>query len=557
MINKQIQNYKITSLLGEGGMGTVYLAEHITIGRKVAVKIIHPHLLKNESIRERFKNEAAVMSKLQHPNIVLLYDYFSDENGLYLIMEYVDGIDLGSYLEKINAPLDEDLAKAFMNQMLSAFSHAHENNVIHRDIKPSNILITSNGTIKVLDFGIAKLLTTLESNQLTQTGTQLGTVYYMSPEQVQGKKVSHLSDIYALGVTFFQMLTAQNPYQKCVTEYEIYHKIVHEPLPNPKGFNPLISDSSVKILLKATKKDPQERFLSCVDWQNEMNAPQQQETIEPQEQTSPKTEATFVSSSDESSSSFPKFTNKTWVGIGLVALLAVVFYFWRSSENYKHVYVLPVTGMKFRSAPSIDSNKINHIKFGRSIAIIGDTIRNSYKNSNYSWVECKYKGEKGWVAFEINGQKTIGTLEDKNDFLSLFNGWPTGKNEYDHLNIEVHHAIIQYLKEKGLFIKFKYFSSKRTDDFRTVQIFDQNNFYSVLVLLRTNNKRDYKVIIQMDLKKDSRGNIHAKNIQGFFVENEVSYFRTKKIGGRVFFDAYDENKRFLKALISTIVEEIK
>jgi serine/threonine protein kinase len=263
MLNKQLLNYKIISVLGEGGMGTVYLAEHTSFDRKVAIKAIHPHLAKNEEIRQRFKNEAATMARLQHPNIVTLYDYLVDAEGLFLIMELVEGVELETYLSNIGRPLDEDVTGAFMIQLLDAFSHAHEKGVVHRDIKPANILITHDGTIKVLDFGIAKIVDGDGNHNMTKTGTQIGTVYYMSPEQVQGKKVDTRSDIYSLGVTYYQMLTAQNPYKSCTTEFEVYSKIVQDQLPDPKIVNPQLSSVSVSILNKATSKDPELRFQNC------------------------------------------------------------------------------------------------------------------------------------------------------------------------------------------------------------------------------------------------------------------------------------------------------
>lgn len=285
MIHKQLLSYKITSVLGEGGMGTVYLAEHTNFDRKVAIKAIHPHLAKNEEIRQRFKNEAATMARLQHPNIVSLYDYFVDEEGLYLIMELVEGVELESYLRTIGSPLDEHVSAAFMKQLLEAFSHAHEKGVVHRDIKPANILITNDGTIKVLDFGIAKIVDGDGLHNMTKTGTQIGTVYYMSPEQVQGKKVDARSDIYSLGVTFYQMLTAQNPYNSCTTEFEVYSKIVQEQLPNPKAANPGISEVIVSILNKATAKDPEKRFQSCEQFKQALIKKEQQAIEVPKPKT--------------------------------------------------------------------------------------------------------------------------------------------------------------------------------------------------------------------------------------------------------------------------------
>ena len=267
MIGTKILNYKIESLLGEGGMGNVYLATHESLDRKVAVKSILPHLVENKEIKARFLNEAKTMSKLQHPNIVSLYDYYSGDEGLFLFMEYVEGKELHDYLMDLGKPLDEDLSRAFMHQILLAFQHAHKKGVVHRDIKPSNIIISNEGEIKILDFGIAKLLSDTNSN-LTKTGTQVGTVYYMSPEQVEGQKVDHLSDIYSIGVTMYQLLTRVNPYKDCTTDFEIYKKITGEKLPDAQLINPSLSESIIDIIYKATEKDPKNRFQNCQEFIN-------------------------------------------------------------------------------------------------------------------------------------------------------------------------------------------------------------------------------------------------------------------------------------------------
>jgi len=265
MIGQQILNYKIISLLGEGGMGSVYLAEHSQVNRKVAIKVLHAQFFKNEDIKLRFKNEASTMAHLQHPNIVNLLDYLEDENGMYLIMEYIQGQDLDEYINNTTGPMPEEVAIPIMQQILSAFSYAHDKKIVHRDIKPANILISPNGGVKVLDFGIARLLGENDQN-LTKTGTQMGTVFYMSPEQVQGKKVDQLSDIYALGVTFYQMLTGINPYKGLTTDYEVYNKIVKEELPDPLSIYPGMPSYFKPILNKALAKNKDQRFHSCKEF---------------------------------------------------------------------------------------------------------------------------------------------------------------------------------------------------------------------------------------------------------------------------------------------------
>lgn len=265
MIGSKVNNYEILSLIGEGGMGNVYLAEDKSIGRKVAIKAILPHLSKNEHIRDRFMNELKTMSRLQHENIVNLHEYVINDDGLYLIMEYVDGDPLDTYIDRIGKPLEEDLAIEITKQVLSACEHAHSKGVVHRDIKPGNIMITKDGVAKILDFGIAKIVNE-EVNKLTKTGLQIGTVYYMAPEQVQGTPVSYQTDIYAIGVTLYQMMTMRNPYKEFTTEFQIYKEIVETPLPNPTIKNPDASLFIHKVIQKATRKKPEERFKDCAEF---------------------------------------------------------------------------------------------------------------------------------------------------------------------------------------------------------------------------------------------------------------------------------------------------
>jgi len=250
MIGHSILNYKITAVIGEGGMGSVYLAEHSQVNRKAAIKILLPQHLKNVEIKNRFKNEASLLAELNHPNIVNLYDFDEDETGLYLIMEFVEGTPLDEYILNVSGAIPSERSIPIMTQVLSAFSYAHSKGIIHRDIKPSNIIIGKNDEIKVLDFGIAKILDSGNKN-LTKTGSQMGTVFYMSPEQVEGKVLDLKSDIYSLGVTFYQILTGLNPYQNLNSEFEIYSKIVNEPLPNPKDVYPGIPDYLCSIIEKA------------------------------------------------------------------------------------------------------------------------------------------------------------------------------------------------------------------------------------------------------------------------------------------------------------------
>jgi serine/threonine-protein kinase len=261
MIGEIVLNYRLIWLIGEGGMGNVYYAEHLEHREKVAIKILHSQFLSNEQIKIRFKSEALVLSKLSHPNIVKLINYLEDVTGMYLIMEYVEGVTLEHYIYKVSGPIPEEKSVSMMCSLLEAFSYAHRF-VVHRDIKPSNILINPYGNLKILDFGIARIMGSDQQN-LTRTGTQLGTVYYMSPEQVQGLRVDQRSDIYSLGFLFYEMLTGNQPLKSSTTEYQVYNRIVNEEFPAPQSIYPSIPLYFNSILKKSMAKSPQDRFQNC------------------------------------------------------------------------------------------------------------------------------------------------------------------------------------------------------------------------------------------------------------------------------------------------------
>ena len=266
MINREILNYKIEKVIGEGGMGTVYRASHTKIPNRIAaIKVLKSNFLQNENLKNRFRREMEIMATISHENIIKLEQFDEDQIGMYLIMEYFDGLEIDNYLKNKIGIFPEEKAIPIMVQILKAMGFAHKQGIIHRDIKPANILINQEGTIvKILDFGIAKMKDDI--SMATKSGAQIGTVFYMSPEQVLGKELDFRSDIYALGVTFYQMLTGINPYQDLNTEYEIYNKITKEELPDPREIYPAVSEQMVNILKKALAKDPNIRFQSCEEF---------------------------------------------------------------------------------------------------------------------------------------------------------------------------------------------------------------------------------------------------------------------------------------------------
>jgi len=267
----KLSGYKIIKKIGSGGMGDVYLAEHEKLEKKVAIKSLHKNLATDNSFRERFSQEAKTHSKLDHPNIVKLLDYKERKDGLFLIMEYVDGKQLDEHIKKVTGPIPEKDLTTLFTQILDAIGYAHKKGLVHRDIKPSNIMIDKEGRIKVLDFGIAKMQE--EEKGLTKTGIQIGTAAYMSPEQVDAKKVDKLSDIYSLGVTLFYMAVGKSPYSDDTNSFRIQEKIMREPFPTASDIYPGVSKKLEAIILKSTQKDKKDRYKSCEEFKKDLELP--------------------------------------------------------------------------------------------------------------------------------------------------------------------------------------------------------------------------------------------------------------------------------------------
>jgi len=279
MIGQTINNYVIERKLGEGGMGNVYLARHNRVYRIVAIKVLHQNLFANESIRNRFKNEANALIKLGHPNIVKIYDYVELDNLACLIMEYIEGYTLDDYINQISGPLSATIATNIICDVLDAVQYAHEQNIFHRDIKPGNIMVSRDGkTVRIMDFGIAKFSDTGSFNT-TRANIQLGTPFYMSPEQVKGMPFTAHSDIYSLGVTLYEMVTGKCPYQSITNLYELQSKIVNEPLPPTNTYYPNVPQRLQSAIITATYKHPEQRFRSCVEFKTFILGNKQVESI--------------------------------------------------------------------------------------------------------------------------------------------------------------------------------------------------------------------------------------------------------------------------------------
>ena len=264
-VGQTIGNYTLTAKLGEGGMGVVYLAEHPVIGRKVAMKAIHPELSRNPEVVSRFVTEAKSVNQIGNEHIVDIHDFGTTGDGeFYFIMEFLQGEALSDQLRR-QAPLDPTRALAIAAQVADALGASHQHGIIHRDLKPENIFLITRGHtsdfVKVLDFGLAKLTQGEEkATHKTRTGSVMGTPYYMAPEQCEGRaNIDHRADIYSLGVILFEMVTGKVPFGG--EGYgEIIVKHITAPVPSPRAINPLLPPSVEAIILRALAKRREERF---------------------------------------------------------------------------------------------------------------------------------------------------------------------------------------------------------------------------------------------------------------------------------------------------------
>ena len=247
--------YQIIKTLGEGGMANVYLAHDTILDRSVAVKVLRGDLASDEKFVRRFQREALSASSLSHPNIVEMYDVGEDDGQYYIVMEYVDGKTLKQVLKQ-RGHLSVSEVVDIMLQVTDGMAHAHDAYIIHRDIKPQNIMILPNGMIKITDFGVA---TALNSTQLTQTNSVMGTVHYLPPEQASGKGSTIRSDIYSMGIMMYELLTGLVPY-KGDSAVEIALKHLKEPLPSVRKAYPSIPQSIENVIIKATAKNPKNRY---------------------------------------------------------------------------------------------------------------------------------------------------------------------------------------------------------------------------------------------------------------------------------------------------------
>jgi serine/threonine protein kinase len=257
--SRAASRYTIQKTLGKGAMGVVYLGTDNVLERNVAIKELHANLSHDTDLMKRFRREAKVLAKMAHPGVVQIFDFVDDGDLVWIVMEFVKGMELADYLKE-HGPLTVKEAAPMGIQLAEALAYTHSLEIIHRDFKPANVLLSETGTLKIMDFGLAKLI---QSAQHTMAGTILGTPSYMSPEQAEGKSADARSDIYALGIVLYKMVTGKVPFTGDLSSVLAQH-ISKQPVPL-RQINPSIAESFDELVMKMLEKNPAKRVQDMTD----------------------------------------------------------------------------------------------------------------------------------------------------------------------------------------------------------------------------------------------------------------------------------------------------
>lgn len=263
-MSDQVGDYRILRVLGEGAMGTVFLAEHALIKQRVAIKALKPELFADDEAQKRFLREAEALARLNHPNIIRLLNFHGADRNCYIVMEYAEGETLEDKLRHgLVAP---GAAIPWFVKVLDALAYAHEHNILHRDLKPPNIMITVEGHPKLLDFGTAKFT---DGVPITQEGMTIGTLHYMSKEQLLGKDLDRRTDIYSLAVTLYEITTGHFPFIDDEPR-KLAIKIIKEEPTSPRVHDPSYPEALERVILKGLAKDVAKRFQSAQEFAAEL-----------------------------------------------------------------------------------------------------------------------------------------------------------------------------------------------------------------------------------------------------------------------------------------------
>lgn len=538
LIGRRLGNYKIDSLIDQGGMGSVYEGVHMLLGRRAAIKQLNPILEQKEGVKERFKNEAMILSKLKHPHIVSIYDYIECDEGTFIVMELIKGTALDVYLKNESGPIPEPRAVRYISQMLDAIGYMHSKNIIHRDIKPGNFIITADDEIKILDFGIAQLIGETPKH-LTQPGTKVGTALYMSPQQVKGQPLDRRTDIYSLGITFFQMLTGQHPYNVKLSEYDIYNKIINEPLPPPSSIYAGVSPQMEDIIYKATAKKPLDRYQNCAAFLHDVKAAAKQTSGEDKHLNTQIFDLSPVDT-ERKQSAWRNIAILLMISIFLLAVAVSVFTFGRHDQ----MHVIGDNAHLYKS-DSLNAERTDRLNYGETVRIVPD--RPEIINNGTAWVEAtSLRGTKGYIP-----KKQLVSAKIYQQINSMF----LTKEAIDLTPCEYKLVLWKY------FVENKYFRNSSTSwkissdtknelDFSGIASgrFNSNSTPDYACILHSLSDRRCRILIFLDQSSeniaiDFPGEIRIKTIPageqggGWFLGN--TYKRTAANGSQYEVDKYE------------------
>jgi eukaryotic-like serine/threonine-protein kinase len=479
MVGKTIDNYEVVAILGEGGMGIVYKAFDLKLERYVALKILSPQSLTNPNFIARFKREAKNQAKLTHPNIVPVYGFTEDGQIFGIVMEYVEGETL-EHLIRRNGHLELTQALSIMKQILTGIGYAHSKGYVHRDIKPSNIIINTEGIVKIMDFGISKSVN--ESKVITRTGVKIGTILYMSPEQIRAQDPTNQSDIYSIGITFYEMLVGKTPFDFDSDYHIMEAHLKRNPVKLSSQFIDIPPETD-NIIGKALHKSLDKRYKTCElfldDIENLFNTltnvttqkkPKQKEKPKPKEKTVVITNE--IAPVKKTLKSRIRFYSFTFLFICVFCLLFYYVYttisqFWKSSDLAQgfssEVNSGAAAGYHWRTIATPVPNCLNSICFvndltgyscgnqgiiikttdgGYSWSTIGDSSGNEYYDVKFISPEKGFiVGEKGLIITTNDGGNTWQKISSDtvNSLFKIF----FRKNNYSGFIVGAHGTILK------------------------------------------------------------------------------------------------------------------
>ncbi len=376
--------YRIVKLIGRGGMADVYLAYDVILKREVAVKILKSDMADDDTALERFKREAGAVTQLSHPNIVDVYDVGDDKDRHYIVMEYIKGYTLKQLIKK-RGPIPYKEAVWMMKQLAGALMEAHRNNVIHRDVKSQNVLIKDDGTIKLSDFGIALANGAM---QITKKDSVLGSVHYLAPELSRGKQASMQSDIYSLGIVFYELLTGDVPF-KADNPVQVALMHIKNDIPSLRSINPEIPQSVENIVIKATAKNPADRYKNIALMLQDLNECLKKEhrndpkiSLNDKSRHSVKQDVHISKLSDKKDETKASFLSKTFLIfaslISIVILVMVLFLTGIIGNRSHYVTVPDLSNYTVQEAKDLLAEKNLEVDDSRITWVLSDSIEKDH-----------------------------------------------------------------------------------------------------------------------------------------------------------------------------------